>query len=264
MAFVRASAVLRSFFERMVRSVKNSGRLGLTGLVLGGILLVGVGAISRYGQDSEGTALEVVQAYRSQNAALSPEEEQATKALQTLLSSLKGRNFEPKGEVLSAIGQIRSSGTIAPLEFALTYKDHSVREKTAWVLGMLKDRRAVGALTVALRDGHWRGQQTVAWALGMIGDGSAVEALVQTLQDGNEDARHGSAWALGKLGDRSAVDALVPLLNDKAADVRHGAAWALGMIGDKRAIEPLKAALNDSDSDVREVVSWALSKLGAQ
>jgi beta-lactamase regulating signal transducer with metallopeptidase domain len=191
-------------------------------------------------------------------------EEQAAEGMKVLLQTLKGRNFEMKGEVVAALERIRSSGTIEPMLQALRDGDESTREKVAWALGNLRDRRAVEPLAAALTSGDWRGQHTVAWALGMIGDRRAVEPLVQTLKKGNADARHGSAWALGKIGDKAAIEPLIALLKDEAADVRHGAAWALGMIGDPSAVDALREAQNDKDSDVREAANQALMKLSRQ
>lgn len=191
-------------------------------------------------------------------------EAEAAEALKVLLTTLKGRNFEMQGDVVSALSRIKSSGTITPLVEALSNGDESTREKAAWALGNLGDHRAVDPLVEAMKRGDGRGQHTVAWALGMIGDIRAVEPLIEALKAGNPDLRHGSAWALGKIGDKRAVEPLIPLLKDEAADVRHGAVWALGMIGDPRAVEPLREVLNDRDPDVRNVAQQVLSRLSRQ
>jgi len=244
---------------RIRRLVKEpSQRKNPIGLWLAGLLVLT--AVIAAGASLH-NALSSASAYQPPAYPQGSAEEQSAEGLKVLLQTLKGRNFEMKGEVMSALNRIRSSGTIEPLVQALHDGDESTREKVAWALGNLGDRRAVEPLAAALTNGDWRGQHTVAWALGMIRDRRAIEPLIQTLKKGNADARHGSAWALGMIGDKSAVEPLIALLKDEAADVRHGAAWALGMIGDESAVEALREAQNDGDSDVREAVNQALMKI---
>lgn len=258
LALAATGGKLLSRILRLVQTPPSkTNPLGLwlaTGIVLA--LVITVGLNSGFAQRFTDPQQELSVKYPAGSA-----EEQAAQAMNTIIKTLKGRNFEMKGEVVTALNQIRTSGTIEPLLAALKEPSEHTREKAAWVLGNLEDDRAVDGLVQALQTGDWRGQHTVAWALGMIRDRRAVAPLIESLKTGNPDARHGAAWALGNLGDESAVEALIVCLKDKAADVRHGAAWALGMIGDPRALEPLRAASNDSDGDVRAVAQQALAQL---
>ena len=56
-------------------------------------------------------------------------------------------------------------------------EDPSRRWKAAEGLARLGDRRGVGPLINALKDGDWRVRRKAAWALGVLGDSRAVIPL---------------------------------------------------------------------------------------
>jgi HEAT repeat protein/beta-lactamase regulating signal transducer with metallopeptidase domain len=205
------------------------------------------------------TAIQQLAAEQRQGDDKSQQRDGAAQALNVLLITLKGRNWEVRGDVAEALQQIKRSGTIEPLVAALQDSNWRSREKVAWAMGMVGDRRGVDPLIVVLQDASSEVSHTAAWALAMIGDRRAVEPLIANLKTSEAEARQGAAWALGKLRDRSSVEPLILLLKDESSDVRHAAAWSLGEIGDRRAVEPLTAALEDRDEDVRAVAAKSLS-----
>jgi HEAT repeat protein len=160
---------------------------------------------------------------------------------------------------LKAIG-----GTVfEPVLRVLPSGGNHARRNAAWILGALKDERAVPPLVTQLADPVAAVREHVAWALGAIDDARAVDALAPVVvQDDSADVRRQAAWALGAIRDAKAVDALARALRDKDYDVRRQAAWALGAIRDGRAVDPLIAALTDTQSDVRKQVAWALGAIG--
>jgi HEAT repeat protein len=184
-----------------------------------------------------------------------------TGAVERLLASLHDRDWQLDDAVKAALDEIRSSDSLDAVIVVLGDPRPSAREKAAWILGQVGDRRAIEPLVAALRDPYGRVRHTAAWALGIIGDERAIEPLRENLADRDEDARHGAVWALGKLHASSCIDAIAGLARDPSRDVRHGVAWALGQIGDPRATEVLEQLARDGDADVRAAAARSLAEL---
>ena len=181
---------------------------------------------------------------------------------QRLFELLHGRDYRVEGDVKSTLADLRREGEMGDVVAALGAPAWETREKAAWILGQIGDRKAVPPLISAWRRDRSESRSTMAWALGTIGDSRAVSALIASVSEPSAEARGMAAWALGNIGDRVAVEPILPLLHDPDATVRHAAAYALGLLGDRRAIEPLRAAVNDSDRLVREAAMTSLRQLG--
>lgn len=157
------------------------------------------------------------------------------------------------------LGALRDERAVLPLVAQATDRVAGVRENVAWSLGAIRDQRAVEALArVVQQDESGDVRQKAAWALGAIRDPRAVDALLRALRDKDHDVRKQAAWALGAIRDGRAVEGLIAVLKDSQSEVRKQAAWALGAIGDGRATDGLTAALEDADADVRKQAAWAL------
>lgn len=157
------------------------------------------------------------------------------------------------------LGALRDERAVLPLVAQTSDRVAGVRENVAWSLGAIRDQRAVEALgRVVVQDESADVREKAAWALGAINDAHAVDALVRALRDTAHDVRRQAAWALGAIRDGRAVDPLIAALKDSQSEVRKQAAWALGAIGDGRATDGLTAALEDKDADVRKQAAWAL------
>jgi HEAT repeat protein len=157
------------------------------------------------------------------------------------------------------LGALRDERAVLPLVAQAADRVAAVRENVVWSLGAIRDQRAVDALgRVVAQDESADVRQKAAWALGAIRDPRAVDALMRALRDRDHDVRRQAAWALGAIRDGRAVDALIAALKDSQSEVRKQAAWALGAIGDVRATEGLTTALEDADADVRKQAAWAL------
>jgi HEAT repeat protein len=157
------------------------------------------------------------------------------------------------------LGALRDERAVLPLVAQTTDRVAGVRENVAWSLGAIRDQRAVEALArVVEKDESPDVREKAAWALGAIRDPRAVDALMRAMRDPAHDVRRQSAWALGAIRDGRAVDGLIAALKDSQSEVRKQAAWALGAIGDERATDGLTAALDDTDADVRRQAAWAL------
>ena len=95
------------------------------------------------------------------------------------------------------------------------------------------------------------GEFYIAEALGLVNDKRAVGALIKALEDKDIEMRLSAAEALGDLGDTQAVEPLIKLFKSSDTTSRKGlasiTAKALGTIGDERAISPLSKALWNKD-----------------
>ena len=140
-----------------------------------------------------------------------------------------------------------------------------LRMTACWLLGLLRDKRAVKGLLAAFQDDDIRLSWEASKSLGLIGGKRIVRPLISTLLEGSSvDKRAAAAYALGFVGDKRAVEPLLGvLLNAKEeTKVREHATEALAHLGDNRAIEPLIDCLSDESPEVRFWSAYALGQLG--
>lgn len=164
------------------------------------------------------------------------------------------------------IKKLKENKDVKGLIEALKHDDQGIRERAAYSLHEIADKKAVVPLIKALKNSQdvpkyimyytpeqrgwledlakeeWDVRRGVAFALSKIGK-PAVEPLIKLLEDSNNNIRFFAINALGIIGDERAVEPLIDALNDKDTNVRRITADALGKIGDKKAVEPLIEAL---------------------
>jgi HEAT repeat protein len=146
-----------------------------------------------------------------------------------------------------------------------------VPHKAAIVLGDLRAKKAVPALTARLRmkprgDEH----RSALIALGYIATPAAVEAILADLKDAKADPaeRASAADALYLSGDRRAVPTLLEVAKSgyvvsggqKASDLRASSAIALARIAGKETYDPFKA-LFDKETAAQGVFGSALERM---
>jgi HEAT repeat protein len=153
-----------------------------------------------------------------------------------------------------------------------------VRRETAYALGEVRNRAAVGALSNLLTTDKEAGvRAAAAVALGEIGDETGVGPLLQILSGTaaakgktkskdreNEFVMRAAAHALGQIRSRAAVPLLIAALESETnpGDLRREAALALGLIGDPSAAPALRTALTASDPYLSDAAREALRRLG--
>jgi HEAT repeat protein len=161
------------------------------------------------------------------------------------------------------LGALRDERAVAPLIAQAGDTTATVREHVAWSLGAIRDERAVATLAKLVGlDTSGDVRRKAAWGLGAIRDAGGVDALVRALGDRDHEVRKQAAWALGAIRDPRGIDGLVKALKDTQGEVRKQAAWALGAIRDARGVDGLLGALKDPQSDVRKQAAWALGAIG--
>ena len=101
-----------------------------------------------------------------------------------------------------------------------------------------------------------------AWILGELREARAVSSLMGLVERSSDPYILAAAVeALGKIGDREATGTLARALNSSFLLVRQKAAEALGRLGGEEAVKALEAALGDPNRSVWEAASRALERL---
>lgn len=173
----------------------------------------------------------------------------------------KLNKVKPLREVAAwALGVIRDTRAVPTLLDSLRDESPKLQARCAWALGEIRDSCAVKSLRELLEDPTIPDliEIEVLRALAKL---RAVELLIQALQSAYPNVRAGVAWVLGRIGDARAIAPLIQALGDKEDSVRKAAARALGEIGDARAIAPLTEALQDPILCVQKAAKKALAKL---
>src|SRR5262249_249313 len=149
---------LEQRIERLVRAP-----LPLTRMRLAAVTIVGVAGLSA--------------------CVMLPTVSASASSAQRLLALLQGRDYRVEGDVKSALADLRRQGEVNEVVGALRSPDWETREKAAWILGQIGDRRTVPPLIAAWRQDRSESRSTMAWALGTIGDSRAVSALITSLSE---------------------------------------------------------------------------------
>ncbi len=104
-----------------------------------------------------------------------------------------------------------------------------------------------------------------AWILGELKEKRAVEALERVLSEGGRDPflLASAAEALGKIGDPSAAGPLSLALESSYLSVRLSAVEALGRLGGGVAERALTLAMADPNPSVREAAERVLRRLSS-
>jgi hypothetical protein len=150
---------------------------------------------------------------------------EATARLQT------AQDAEDRQQAAADLAQSSDTGSIGPLQKALTDPDQDVREKAALALAFMPGREVVPALLSALHDRDSQVREKAAIGLALRRDERVIEPLIAALQDPDSQVREKVAIALGTSGDARARAPLAGALSDPDAQVREKAAAALTLLG---------------------------------
>ncbi|MGE5189259.1 MAG: HEAT repeat domain-containing protein [Gemmatimonadota bacterium] len=148
-----------------------------------------------------------------------------------------------------------------PLIAALDDPDPAIAETAAGLLGEIRAREAVPALTAFLTSRRSR-RYAAAWALGEIKDPGSIPVLVAALSDGNPGVAKAATRALINMG-RKATPPLVAALPASSGAARKAMLRALEDIEDTRAEDVILAVLEtEGDPAIRAAAARALAKCG--
>lgn len=189
-----------------------------------------------------------------------------------LLQELGSKDWKVATQAQQSLVRL-GSVALLPVCEALARPD-AAAWRAAWVLGRMRDRRAVPHLSERLlqlrgRDPkRWkhRGERQalltaeIAEALGRLGDPRGVEALCAAFWSPNRNVRQHARTALWNLG-RGAVPYLCAHLEEIPVDVLASVVNLLSHYGDATAVKPLCGLLEHGDDEVRLGAVWALGHL---
>jgi len=144
------------------------------------------------------------------------------------------------------LGELRDPRAIEPLIESLVEYDGSVYSFPSHALAKMGEP-AIGPLIRALSSDRRETRSWSASALARIGK-PALPSLIQTFRGGPEIAHYHAVSALRRIGDREGVPVLVEALGHQSKEIRRIAAQALGEIGDPVAKAPLLRALEDPEN----------------
>ncbi|MET9113327.1 HEAT repeat domain-containing protein [Streptomyces longwoodensis] len=143
--------------------------------------------------------------------------------------------------------------------------DEQHRALAVELLGLIKDRRALPALSAALDDPAPMVRAAAAAALGRVGEPAAVAALTGTVgADPSDRVVVAAAEALGLIGDESAVPALTRALRCGPYRPAHTAARALLRLGPagRAALDGVAGGPGPAGAHARETLSLVLDERG--
>jgi len=154
---------------------------------------------------------------------------------------------QPCGGLADCLEHLRSSDT-------------ATQTGAVFVLGTLKDRRAIPALLEIMEgDSKPEVRLSVIQALGSIGDPASVPAISKTLREDPKVQRE-AVKALVKIGGKPAIEALVEALNQE--ETRLAAVQGLGEIADPEAKPSLLALYRKTnDERIRGLAAIAIYRI---
>ena len=150
----------------------------------------------------------------------------AGRSLPPLLSGLE--LLAQKAEAIKILGDWRANEAVVPIiENGLQVQDAQLLAVSAFALGQIGDRRALGPLIALVQDFYaaapfdsdFSGQITIK--------DKATSKIMHQEYELQCNARRTIIWALGRLGDPAAVPTLRQALDDRNSTVREAAIEAL-------------------------------------
>ena len=192
--------------------------------------------------------------------------------------------------------KVARTGVVESLVQALSLPDLQVRVRVCQILGEVRSRGALDALSeVAVDDSEWAVRARALEALIRIGDEQTQALWLRQLRDEEENVRECILESMselpptvlepmlpdllpklhdpnlkirklmvelvGSIRSEQVEQALVESLRDSAADVRAGAASALGRFSQKDTVQALEQCLEDPESLVRGNAVRALGEI---
>ena len=134
----------------------------------------------------------------------------------------------------------------------------------AKVLGRVKDRRAIPALTQAAKLGDDELRMAAVWALTQFREPEVLPVLLTEAERPHPVIQSYLAYVLGSYQDARVISVLSRLARHENREVAFHAAQALGETGDSAAISGLRRAGQRRDPLIQQAAAAALRRLGAR
>jgi hypothetical protein len=194
--------------------------------------------------------------------ALSAVNDRLTAATLVPLLSTKSENVREATVLVlsrSTSGEVREWLRTKGLErTGGTAKAHLVR-----IIGNLRDRQAVGALTACAGDAEWLVRANVVRALALVGDEASIPLIVERASDRAPKVRIAALDALAAFGRTASrgTAAAAAQLDASAWQLRSAAALCLGAIGRDDAVDPLIERMEKEGGRVHRDIRDALKRV---
>ncbi|MEE8576817.1 MAG: HEAT repeat domain-containing protein, partial [candidate division Zixibacteria bacterium] len=159
-------------------------------------------------------------------------------------------------EILMKIGP----DAVLPLIDNLDNDDHDVRKFICDILGLIRDERALDAISQSLTDRNVNVVCSAVEALGEIGSAEAVPALL-AIFDKVEDAQLPAVEALGKIADPRALPDLYHYMEMDDPMIVYTSLEAVGCIGNVDSVEKLAKFLKLEDRFIAEAAMMAIIRI---
>jgi beta-lactamase regulating signal transducer with metallopeptidase domain len=195
----------------------------------------------------------------------------ATLALVGMIGSLKLRGEQvlwpdsllaPTGSSgQHAMQLLAASGNPNFVQLAAAMRAGDFKLRHAAEIKSVRQRAAIPALLLALRDERPVVRQLAVWGLGEMRFPETAPAVAALLADPDAAVRAEAAGALGDMDETRWLGPMIAMLGDGDASVRSRVAHALGDLRAAASRPMLESRLNDPEPKVVSEVRWALGEM---
>jgi HEAT repeat protein len=184
-------------------------------------------------------------------------------AIPALVTSLQDGDPDIRSEAIGAIVEIYAerdrSGPL--VRFLETFSDEYDRQSVPPYTRV--DAAVWRGLVGTLKDEKTSIREASAYSIGILGGSGVARDLVAALQDPESDVRAAAATALGKVGTAEEGKSIIPLLADSSTTVRNRAIQAIGVLRVREAGPALREMFEQNKRrELGTRVLAALSRIG--
>jgi HEAT repeat protein len=186
-------------------------------------------------------------------------------SLDFLIERLARGDREVKRSAASAAGKIQNDRVIGPLNDLFKTEDVDTKVTAIRALARVASDNALSSLIPLLGDAEEEVRRATISALEGAANESILPQLIDVVRSGSEDARYGAATLLTTNKSECSVKALIDLLREDGSEVNRLAAQILGFIKSIEAIASLAALLDgeDRNREARLQALWSLGAIGS-
>jgi len=158
-----------------------------------------------------------------------------------------------------ALGQLGDTGAVPEIERLLTDQYQDVQEAGVLALSRLPVGVSRPRAISMLKEKNPVLRRNYSMLLGLLREKSAVDALTFALKDAEVPVRMAAVEALSRIGGEDAEKALQTALTDEIPEIRRVATLTLGETGSRHALENILLVARDEDDWVRAAAAQTLA-----
>ena len=219
-------------------------------------------AMEKMGDDAVSLFLQALDDERTRTQAATALERNGY--VSQLIERLAVESGTTSGPSFLILLKVARAGVVESLIQALSLPDLQVRVRICQILGEVRSKDAVDALSdVALNDSEWAVRARALEALIRIGDEQTRALWLRQLGDEEENVRECILESMSELPPtvlEPMLPDLLPKLHDPNLKIRKLMVGLVGSIRSERVEQALVESLRDSAADVRAQAASALSR----